>query len=191
VPLIDHFGFLAPFYDRVISPPSDDTLLRLTGLPIDGFLLDAGGGTGRIASRLVGLAGEIILLDSSTPMLRQAQAKGGLCPLSGATERLPFADASFDRIIMVDAYHHVEHQWSSLEECWRVLQPGGILVIEEPDISLGVVKLVALAEKLALMRSHFQSGEKIAEALKRLGGEVHIIRERPNLWVVAAKPGPA
>lgn len=190
MPLLDHFGFLAPFYDRVISPPSSDTLARLTELPVEDLLLDAGGGTGRIASQLTGQARAIILLDSSTPMLRQAQTKGGLSPLTGATERLPFADSSFERIIMVDAYHHLEHQGNSLEECWRVLRPGGIFVIEEPDIHIGAVKLVALVEKLALMRSHFQSGEKIAEALKRLGARVHIERERPNVWIVAKKPGP-
>ena len=187
MPLLDHFGLLARFYDRLISPPSNDTLARLTELPIQGLLLDAGGGTGRIASRLTGLAGGIVLLDASIPMLRQAQAKDGLDPLTGAAERLPFVDACFERIIMVDAYHHLEHQIRSLEECWRVLKPGGLLVIEEPDIALGVVKLVALAEKLALMRSHFHSGKKIAEALRRLGGNVRIIHERPNLWVVAQK----
>jgi demethylmenaquinone methyltransferase/2-methoxy-6-polyprenyl-1,4-benzoquinol methylase len=191
MPLLDHFGFLAPIYDRVISPPSDDTIARMAKLPIDGLLLDAGGGTGRIASRLTDLTGGIVLLDASLPMLRQAQTKGGLLPLTGATERLPFDDGEFERIIMVDVYHHVEHQRGSLKECWRVLRPGGVLVIEEPDIRLGVVKLVALAEKLALMRSHFQSGEEIAEALESLGGEVRVVRDRPNFWVVARKPGPA
>ena len=40
-------------------------------------------------------------------------------------------------------------------ELWRTLKPGGRLVIMEPDIRLFSVKLVALAEKVALMRSHF------------------------------------
>jgi len=35
----------------------------------------------------------------------------------------------------------------------RVLAPGGRLVIEEPDVERTPVRLIALAEKLALMRS--------------------------------------
>jgi demethylmenaquinone methyltransferase/2-methoxy-6-polyprenyl-1,4-benzoquinol methylase len=188
MPLLDHFDFLAPYYDRFIRPPDHDNLIRAANLPADGLLLDAGGGTGRIASRLTGLVGKIILLDASTPMLRQAQTKGDLEPLAGATERIPFADASFERLIMVDAYHHLEHQADSLLECWRVLKPGGLMVVEEPDIDQFVVKLIALGEKLLLMRSRFSSGPRIAEALERLGGEVVIEREPPNIWIVAHKP---
>jgi ubiquinone/menaquinone biosynthesis C-methylase UbiE len=145
VPLLDHFGFLAPHYDRFISPPDNDTIILMSELPVSGLLLDAGGGTGRIATHLVGLAGGIILLDASTPMLRQAQSKGRIQPTTGATEKLPFANSSFERVIMVDTYHHVEHQENSLSECWRVLKPGGVLVVEEPDIDQFVVKLIALA----------------------------------------------
>ncbi|MGD8604510.1 MAG: class I SAM-dependent methyltransferase [Anaerolineales bacterium] len=188
MPLLDHFDFLAPYYDRLIRPPDNDTLIKAAGLPVDGLLLDAGGGTGRIASRLKGLADSIILLDASTPMLRQAQSKGNLETLAGATEKLPFAEASFERLIMVDAYHHLEHQADSLQECWRVLKPGGLLVVEEPDIDQFVVKLIALGEKILFMRSHFYSGAHIAEALEQLGAEVTIERLPPNIWITARKP---
>ena len=44
---------------------------------------------------------------------------------------------------------------------FRVLKPGGLLVIEEPDIRTFGVKLIAIAEKLLLMRSHFLAPEEI------------------------------
>ena len=72
--MIDHFGILAPFYDRVI-PPSDLNRLRL---PTTGRLLDAGGGTGRVSSQLRHLVDEVIISDSSALMLKQAQLKGQL-----------------------------------------------------------------------------------------------------------------
>ena len=49
MPLLDHFGFLAPFYDRLIKPKAPEYLWDLAQLPTDGILLDAGGGTGRVA----------------------------------------------------------------------------------------------------------------------------------------------
>ncbi len=56
---------------------------------------------------------------------------------------------------MVNALHHVCNQQETVNELWRTLQPGGRIVIEEPDVRTFAVKLFALGEKLALMRSHF------------------------------------
>jgi ubiquinone/menaquinone biosynthesis C-methylase UbiE len=187
MPAFDHFDFLAPLYDRVISLPENDRLGELLGLPIEGRLLDAGGGTGRIAEGLKDRVGHLTIADASLPMLRQAHEKA-CCDVTGAhTERLPFADEAFDRVIVVDAYHHLGDQPQSLAEFVRVIAPGGRLVIEEPDIDHFGVKLVALAEKLALMRSHFERAEKIAERLERLGASVEIVREGHNFWVLAGK----
>jgi ubiquinone/menaquinone biosynthesis C-methylase UbiE len=61
----------------------------------------------------------------------------------------------------VDALHHVIHQQQTADELWRVLRPGGRIVIEDMDIRFAAVKLVALVEKMALMRSHFLSAEGI------------------------------
>jgi hypothetical protein len=49
---MDHFGLLAPYYDRVIKPGDKNWLFEIIGLPAPGFLLDAGGGTGRITKLL-------------------------------------------------------------------------------------------------------------------------------------------
>ncbi|MGD2162621.1 MAG: methyltransferase domain-containing protein [Anaerolineales bacterium] len=184
----DHFDFLAPLYDRVIRLPEDDHLGKLLGLPIEGRLLDAGGGTGRIAEGLKDRVGHLTIADASLPMLRQAHEKA-CCTVTGAhTERLPFAADSFERVIVIDAYHHLADQAESLHEFVRVVAPQGKLIIEEPDIDHFGVKLVALGEKLALMRSHFERAEKIAEQLGPLGVTVEIARENHNYWVIASKP---
>ncbi|MDF1500516.1 MAG: class I SAM-dependent methyltransferase [Anaerolineales bacterium] len=183
----DHFDFLAPLYDRVIRIPEDDRLGELLGLPIEGRLLDAGGGTGRIAEGLKDRVAHLTIADASLPMLRKAHEKA-CCDVAGAhTERLPFAEDSFDRVIVIDAYHHLGDQPESLREFVRVLNPGGWLVIEEPDIDHFGVKLVALAEKVAFMRSHFERAEQIARRLEAMDVSVEIAREGHNYWVVATK----
>jgi ubiquinone/menaquinone biosynthesis C-methylase UbiE len=188
MPLLDHFDILAPLYDRLIANPEETKIVQLARLPTEGRLLDAGGGTGRISQHLIKYAGQVIVLDSSIKMLTQAMSKNGLYAIGSETEYLPFSDTCFERVTMVDALHHVAKQKRSLQELWRVLKPGGILVVEEPDIKHFAVKLVALAEKLALFRSHFLSPEKISGLLEELGAKVQIVREKPNAWIIAEKP---
>ena len=76
----------------------------------------------------------------------------------------------------------------SLTELWRVLMPGGRLVIEEPDIHQFPVKLVALAEKLTLFRSHFVPVEQIATHLDTFGAHTIVHRDGHTAWVIGDKP---
>lgn len=183
-----HFDLLAPIYDRVISQPDPQTLQRLLKLPTDGRLLEAGGGTGRISARLKPLVGQLVLGDLSGPMMRQAQAKGEFCPVMNLTENLPFPADSFERVLVVDALHHFTDQRRAIGEMLRVLKPGGRLVIEEPDIRRFAVKLVALAEKLTLMGSHFNSAAEIETILSTFGVETQIETDGGfAVWIIADK----
>jgi SAM-dependent methyltransferase len=47
-------------------------------------------------------------------------------------ERLPFADASFDRVVVVDMIEHVADDRAFVEELARVVRPGGRLVVNTP-----------------------------------------------------------
>ena len=124
-----HFDFIATIYDRVIGSPDPDRLQSVLNLPMDGWLLDAGGGTGRVASHLRPLVGRLVISDLSAPMLAQAQEKGIACPVQTHVERLPFPDGHFDRVLAVDALHHFTDQRLAVAELVRVLKPGGRLVI--------------------------------------------------------------
>ena len=183
----DHFDLLAPLYERVIPAAAIDAMLRYLEPEADSSLLDAGGGTGRVSAFLQKDFASVVLSDISMGMLQEAAAKDGLRPTCALTEQLPFADGHFDRVLMVDALHHVADQAQTVRELWRVIKPGGRVVIQEPDIHKFAVKLIAIAEKLALMRSHFLSGEKIAALFPFDNAEIDIHFEDFNVWVVVKK----
>jgi demethylmenaquinone methyltransferase/2-methoxy-6-polyprenyl-1,4-benzoquinol methylase len=163
--MTDHFRYVAGIYDRIIRPPDPERLIRILNLPVDGPVLDLGGGTGRVSARLQTLAGAIVVTDFSMPMLRQAAAKGGLSPVRAVGEALPFPDGTFDRVLIVDALHHFRDQRQAICESLRVLKPGGRLAIEEPDIRRFAVRAVAFLENLILMRSRFHTPLQIMEMI--------------------------
>lgn len=185
----DHFSFLAPLYEKFIPPRVPEKLLSLLDLPADGAILDAGGGTGRLAQYLVKQANQVVVADETLQMTIEALQKDGLQPTCAQTEQLPFPEQAFSRILMVDALHHVSHQPQTIQELWRVLAPGGRLVIEEPDIRTFTVKLIALAEKIALMRSHFLSPNEIEALCRFPNSRTSLFAQDGTAWVVVEKLG--
>ena len=185
---LDHFGFLAPFYEKFIMPKFPEKILTLAQLDAAGNVLDIGGGTGRVASFFIGRASEIYIADESIGMLREAQKKDSLLPVCGKSEGLPFGNETFNRIIMVDALHHVKNQKESALELWRLIKPGGKIIIEEPDIRTFAVKLIALAEKVAFMRSHFLDIAQIAALFDNRNAVISMHAEEHMVWVVIGKP---
>lgn len=188
MPLFNHFDMLAPFYDLLMSPREDARLPSLVELPVGEALLDVGGGTGRSSLAFAEAASQVVVADESHKMLVQSSHKAGLSGVVTAAEALPFPASTFAGVIIVDALHHLADQGRSLREMWRVLAPGGRLVIEEPDIGVTAVKIVAMLEKLALMRSHFMRAEEAAGILIELGAETRICREGNSVWLLADKP---
>ncbi len=182
----DHFRLIAGLYNKTARFIVRDSLLRLLDLPPDAVLLDAGGGTGRVAIALHDLVGCVVIVDLSMVMMKYAADKGLRC-VNAPVEFLPFSSGSFDRVIMMDVLHHVQNQKSSADELYRALRPGGRLVIIEPDIHKFSIKLIALAEKLLLMRSKFLTGDMIAALFSGWSVKTGIEYEENNVLVVVEK----
>ncbi len=89
-----------------------------------GRWLEVGVGTGRFAVAL----GIRIGLDPSAAMLAYA-ARRGVRTLVGTAERLPFATARLDGVLLAFALCFVKDAEKALRECARVLQPGGTLLL--------------------------------------------------------------
>jgi demethylmenaquinone methyltransferase/2-methoxy-6-polyprenyl-1,4-benzoquinol methylase len=187
--MFDHFAFVAPIYDKVIRLLNVKKLKELMRLPVHGRLLDAGGGTGRVSSHLKPWVDEVVVSDLSRSMLKQAGIKRDLLPVQAHAEKLPFADESFERVLVVDALHHFCDQEQALADLLRVLKPGGRLVIEEPNVNRLLVKFLAAAEKLMLMGSRFLSPGQIAEVVQKLDLSAKIESDGGLIsWIVVVKP---
>jgi glycosyltransferase involved in cell wall biosynthesis/2-polyprenyl-3-methyl-5-hydroxy-6-metoxy-1,4-benzoquinol methylase len=50
-----------------------------------------------------------------------------------AEERLPFEDHAFDTVLMLDVLEHLNQREGTLGEVWRILKPGGRLLVAIPN----------------------------------------------------------
>ena len=112
-------------------------------------VLDLAGGTGDLAlafSKKTGAEGHVVLADINAAMLEEGRRRlvdagvaGNLSIAQVDAQRLPFADATFDRISIAFGLRNVTDKDAALQSMWRVLKPGGKLVILEfskPDDAL-------------------------------------------------------
>ncbi len=179
----DHFNLIAKFYDRGTEFMVNEELVQLLDLGAQFSLLDVGGGTGRVAAALRNKVRSVVVADPSAGMLHYAKKKG-LITVCTPGEHLPFKENSFDRIIMVDAFHHVRNQSQTADELWRAITPGGRILIIEPDIRRFAVKLIALGEKALFMRSHFLSHEKIAALFGEKSPHIKVVKSDWNVMIL-------
>ena len=104
-------------------------------------ILDLAGGTGDFSlqfSRLVGSTGHVVLADINSAMLsvgrdrlidRGAADNVSFAQVNG--ECLPFADDSFDCVLIAYGLRNITHKDTALESMLRVLKPGGRVVVLE------------------------------------------------------------
>ncbi|MDB5750254.1 MAG: bifunctional demethylmenaquinone methyltransferase/2-methoxy-6-polyprenyl,4-benzoquinol methylase [Ramlibacter sp.] len=102
-------------------------------------VLDIAGGTGDLAqafARKVGSTGEVVHTDINAAMLgvgrdRLLDAGVVLPTVVCDAEKLPFAEASFDRVSVGFGLRNMTHKELALAEMHRVLRPGGKLLVLE------------------------------------------------------------
>jgi SAM-dependent methyltransferase len=114
------------------------TLLRWLGENLDGLrVLDVAGGDGYWAGRARGRGARAVALDLAGAKLRYGrQLSSPPALVKGDALELPFADASFDRVMSICAIEHFDDGARALDEMTRVLAPGGELVMSADALTL-------------------------------------------------------
>jgi SAM-dependent methyltransferase len=115
------------------------------GLTADERVLDLGCGFGRHAFEAARRGAAVVALDAAEAEVRQVQGvlgamleageldeKASAAAVQGDALRLPFADASFDRVIASEVLEHIEDDRSTMAELARVLVEGGVLAVTVP-----------------------------------------------------------
>jgi len=150
----DHMWWYRALHVRLLD--------RLAG--IDGPVLDAGCGTGGLLAKLFRAhpALTAIGVEWSAEGATRAARKSPALIVRGDINALPLADASFAAAVSADVLcHQAVHPQRALAELHRVLQPGGLLVINMPayrwltsahDLRVHNARRQTATELLAMLR---------------------------------------
>lgn len=132
--------------------------------------LDLGCGPGGFLGLMAPLCGHIVgadivaqFVDRSREMIeREGIPNAEVVHVPGG--RLPFDDASFDKVVLIDTIHHLEDVAATIDEVVRVLKPDGHLLVFEPNkgnIPLAVMCVLDRNERGLLPLGTFRSYRRV------------------------------
>jgi SAM-dependent methyltransferase len=126
----------------------DEEVRQLKANP-GGLLLDVGCGSGDWLVQMRELGWAVQGLDFDDKAVAAARDRG-LAISSGSLESQRYPSAHFDVVTLNHVVEHLPDALATLSECYRILKPGGILVLYTPNsVSLGH----------AVFRSHWRGLE--------------------------------
>ena len=172
-------GYDQAIVQRLAYRPVHDAVLRALGAETEAArVLDLGCGTGELTRRLTQAFphASVVGCDFSTGMLRRAAAKTDAAYwVRGDACRLPFGDGVFDAIVSTEAFHWFPDQARALNECRRVLMPGGrlLLALVSPPLPF-VSSLAHVGSRLIGQPFYWPTQAGIRAQLENAGFEIEL-----------------
>ena len=93
--------------------------------------------------------------------------------------RMPFRDNEFDLVVIVDFLEHIESDREFIEELFRVIKPGGALIINVPHIKNSLLRKLRIAiGQTDEKHGHVRPGYTVADLTGLLSGRFTIVSDR-------------
>jgi len=109
-----------------------DNFIKAGDFKKSDVVLDVGTGTGIVAHAVSPLVREVIGLDKSQDMLEHSNWYGNMYFIKRDIRNPLFAEGIFDKVTCRQVFHHILRcRQEAMDECYRVLKRGGLMIFSE------------------------------------------------------------
>jgi SAM-dependent methyltransferase len=183
---------------RTGEPLSRERLERCAGMPLERFaglrVLEAGCGAGRFTELLVGAGALVHAIDLSGAVdanRLNIGERGNYAVAQADIRALPFPAGAFDVVMCLGVLQHTPSPEASIAALWRMVAPGGQLVIDHYAWTLSwLTKLAPLYRKI-LNRMPAAQARRVVDGLVDLFFPLHwAVRRAPLLQKLLSRVSP-
>jgi len=138
-----------------------------------GRLLDVGAGFGFFLSEMRGRGWEVVGVEISRKAMDYAKDVLGLTLHLGPLEKVGFPESDFDVVSGFYVIEHLPDPMAFLKECYRILKPGGLLLLRYPHTTpiKNLLRFFGIENRLYDLPAHLSdfSPEMIQRCLEKIG----------------------
>lgn len=150
----------------------DETFRLLQGLhPKKGHVVEVGSGLGFLLKRFIDDGWSATGVDPWRELPAFTRAVQGFDTIPLTLEKAALPDASADVVILLHVIEHVPDPVATMREIWRVLKPGGHMVLETPRYDTLMFRLMGRRERSLRMDGHiyFFTDRTLQESFGKAG----------------------
>ena len=137
-------------------------------------LLDAGCGTGWFSKGAAERGAQVTSMDLGENLLAEVKKKCDTERVVGSILEMPFPDNHFDIVVSSEVIEHTPEPEKAIKEIFRVLKPGGIMVLSTPNrfwiFSLRIAELFKLRPYQGL--ENWTSWFRMKQYVKKAGFQI-------------------
>ncbi len=161
--------------ERVSRDPSDNFVYQRSRLAyhfaaerVEGDVLEIGTGSGYGVEIIAPCATKFMTLDKMLPRIENDDRFSNVEMLEALVPPIPAPDDKFDCVVSFQVIEHIEEDEKFIDEIYRVLKPGGVLIVSTPNAPMSLtrnpwhVREYTTSSLKTLLESSFE-GSKIEE----------------------------
>jgi SAM-dependent methyltransferase len=155
-------------------------LERCLGCPVEGVkgkrVLEAGCGAGRFTELLVGAGAMVYSIDMSSAVdanRRNIGERPNHVLAQADLNRPPFPPESFDVVLCLGVLQHTPSTRDSLRALWRMVNPGGILVVDHYVWELSRVTQLDPLYRMVIKRLPAETAKRVTDVLTKVFFPLH------------------
>jgi SAM-dependent methyltransferase len=143
-------------------------------LPAQGQVIEVGTHSGLLLEHFRRAGWDVLGIEPNGPAVEYARRRFGIDVRQGTLDSVPLAPASAAAVVMLHVIEHVEDPAAAVRAISRLLQPGGVFVVETPTYDSLAYRLLGRRERSLSCNGHifFYTEGTLSALLTQAGFEL-------------------